>query len=427
MAGSGDSATTYGLGPLNTGSAMALSPFQPDAWAAYYNPAALARSSEGQLVAVLQNGDQELRAESLGGSDPLERDGDVLHDRSSELALLGLKTNLSGTLSNGEDYSFALNIGIDEYGNNYLPFNAQTTPEGQFLRYDTQPLYLALGGAKKDLLRGIDLGLGARVSLNADANVTAVSDLAGETHSESLQLQARPSFTPSLGLNIKPRKLFCGSDTCLPGLLNETEVALFWRDDSDWGVNVNANVVIPGTIPEPGIDLSALAIDSFQPEVLGGALWLPVGGFDVSVSVEQQRWSELERRFSEDTIRDQADLRFDDIIVPRVGVRYQWSGQLALVGGVSVEESPLKGRTSQDINFLDSDRKLAGIGASYLFRDFPVIALPMEVGFGYQYQKLDEREFDLTSRNSPSDPEPFETVRADGEIHVFSGSIELKF
>ena len=191
---------------------------------------------------------------------------------------------------------------------------------------------------------------------------------------------------------------------------------------------MDGNFVIPGTIPEPGISLSFMTIDSYQPEVFGGSLLFPLGDdFEVTLSVEQHKWSKLGEKFAGDTVRDQANLEFRDITVPRAGIRYNWSDRLTLVGGLSVEESPLTGRESQDVNFLDSDRAIIGLGGSYRFNDVPAISLPVEVGFGYQYQQLDEREFDLTSRNSPSDPAPYETVRADGEVHVFSGSVELAF
>ena len=96
LAGAGDAASTYGLGPVNAGSAQAFSAFDPGAWAVYYNPAALARTPEGELSIVLQYGDQELRAKSLGGSDPVTRENDVLSDTSSELALLGIKARIGG-------------------------------------------------------------------------------------------------------------------------------------------------------------------------------------------------------------------------------------------------------------------------------------------------------------------------------------------
>lgn len=426
-AGAGDAASTYGLGPLAVGSAQAFSAFHSGAWAVYYNPAAMARDPEGELSVVLQHGDQELRARSLGGTDPLIRENDVLSDVSSELVLLGLKTRIAGAGETERPLYLGINVGVDEYTSNILPFQANTAEEGQFLRYESQPLYLAFGGAVRNLLRGVDAGVSARLTLAAKARLEAVSDLAGNTDSEKLSLEASPSLAPAFGLNVRASELFCGSSSCMPFGLDRMEAALFWRDAAYYEVGVDANVVIPGVIPDPGLDLLLNTIDSFQPEVFGGSVILPLGRFDVVASVEQQKWSELARKFAGDTVRDQADVRFRDIVVPRVGASFRWSDQLKLFGGMALEDSPLKSSRSQDVNFLDLDKIVLGVGADYRLASVPVIDAPVVLAFAYQYQRLDERDFELTSINSPSDPAPFETVRADGDIQVFSVSASLKF
>ncbi|MEQ3778541.1 MAG: hypothetical protein ABNH27_15635 [Alcanivorax sp.] len=51
----------------------------------------------------------------------------------------------------------------------------------------------------------------------------------------------------------------------------------------------------------------------------------------------------------------------------------------------------------------------------------------MRLDLAYQYQKLEARTFDLYDRRSPSFPQPYESVEAEGDVHVFSGSITLKF
>ncbi|MDF1822169.1 MAG: outer membrane protein transport protein [Alcanivoracaceae bacterium] len=429
LAGAGDAASTYGLGPVNAGSAQALSAFEPGAWAVYYNPAAMARSPEGELSTVVQYGEQELRAKSLGGSDPVTRENDVLSDTSSELVLLGLKTRIAGASEpdSSRPMYLGINVGVDEYTSNILPFQANTAAEGQFLRYESQPLYLAFGGAVRDLVRGVDAGFSARLTLAAKARLDAVSDLAGNTDSEKLSLEGEPSLSPALGLNIRTSELFCGSTTCMPFGLDELEAALFWRDETDYEVGVDANVVIPGVIPEPGLDLALSTVDSYQPEVFGGGLLLPLGKFELVVSVEEQKWSELENKFAGDTVRNQANLRFRDVVVPRLGARFQWTDQLRLFGGMAQEDSPLKSSRSQDVNYLDTDKIVLGLGGDYRLNSAPLINAPLVLSLSYQYQKLEERDFELTSINSPSDPAPYETVRADGEIQVISLSASVKF
>lgn len=427
LAGAGDAASTYGLGPANAGSAQAFSAFEPGAWALYYNPAAMARSPEGELSVVLQHGDQELRAKSLGGSDPLVRQNDILSDTSSELLLLGIKTRIAGASETTRPMYLGINVGLDEYASNILPFQANTAEEGQFMRYESQPLYLAFGAAVRDLVRGVDAGFSARLTLAAKARLEAVSDLAGNTDSEQLSLEGSPGLSPALGLNIRMSELFCGSSPCMPFGLDRLEAALFWRDASDYEVSVDANVVIPGVVPDPGLDLALSTIDSFQPEVFGGSLLLPLGKFELVASLEQQKWSELESKFAGDSVRNQADMQFVDVTVPRLGASFRWSDQLRLFGGVALEDSPLKSSRSQDVNFLDSDKMVLGVGGDYRLDSAPVINAPVVLSLAYQYQKLDKRDFELTSINSPSDPAPYETVRADGDIQVISLSASVKF
>lgn len=427
FAGAGDGASTYGLGPVNAGSAQAFSAFDPGAWAVYYNPAALARTPEGELSIVLQYGDQELRAKSLGGSDPVTRENDVLSDTSSELALLGIKARIGGASDTTRPMYLGINVGVDEYISNILPYQANTAEQGQFLRYESQPLYLAFGGAVRDLVRGVDVGFSARLTLAAKARLVAVSDLAGNTDSEQLSLEGSPGLSPALGLNIRMSELFCGSSPCMPFGLDRLEAAVFWRDASDYEVSVDANVVIPGVVPDPGLDLALSTIDSFQPEVFGGSLLLPLGKFEFVASLEQQKWSELESKFAGDSVRNQADMQFVDVTVPRLGASFRWSDQLRLFGGVALEDSPLKSSRSQDVNFLDSDKMVLGVGGDYRLDSAPVINAPVVLSLAYQYQKLDKRDFELTSINSPSDPAPYETVRADGDIQVISLSASVKF
>ena len=255
-AGAGDGATNYGLGPMNAGTALAFSPFASNSWSVYYNPAAMAGSPEGELSAIVQYGDQDLRAKSLGGAAPLARENDVLSDTSSELLLIGFKSRIAGISSIDKPIYFGLNVGVDEYSSNLLPYQANTSQEGQFLRYESQPLYLAFGGAISNILRGVDVGASARLTLEAKANLETVSDLGGNTDSEKLSLEASPSLSPALGINIRSGEFFCGTSQCMPFGMDKLEFALFWRGESSYEVSVDANVVVPGVIPEPGLSLA---------------------------------------------------------------------------------------------------------------------------------------------------------------------------
>jgi hypothetical protein len=425
-AGMGESATAYGLGPSNVGSVQSFSLFSDDAWSVYYNPAAMARSKTGYFSAVVQHGEQDLRATSIGGPDPFPRNSDTLQSTDSQLLLIGLKSSLSGATSFDHPIYFGINIGVDEYSKNILPFSANTERAGQYLRYGQQPLYLSFGGAT-EIFSGVNAGFSARINIHAQATLEARSDLSGNTDSEKLSLSAKPSVSPTVGVNLIWSDMLCGQDKCLPRWLGGLETSIVWRGDSEVQTAVDADVVIPGVIPAPGLALSLFALDTYQPEVIGVGFLYPLSRWSIALSVEQQKWSTLADRLEKDSVRNQANLEFDDTLVPRLGVQWQCTDALKLSAGLAIEKSPLKGRRSEDVNFLDSDKTVAGLGAAYRFNRVIGLSVPLELAVGYQYQQLEPRDFELTFIGSSSAPDPYETVRAEGEIHIVSGSVSLQF
>ena len=69
LASMGNIGTTYGVLPSDIASAQALSLFNDQVSATYYNPAALAKDPRGELTTGLMHAEHELRAKSLGGAD----------------------------------------------------------------------------------------------------------------------------------------------------------------------------------------------------------------------------------------------------------------------------------------------------------------------------------------------------------------------
>lgn len=143
------------------------------------------------------------------------------------------------------------------------------------------------------------------------------------------------------------------------------------------------------------------------------------------MTLEQQNWSDLEDDFEDDTIKDHVAWEFKDIVIPRLGVEYRIGNYLALRGGLAYRESPLETTQSPDVNYLDTDRWIAGLGLSSEFPNLWILAHPLRVDVAYQYQKLEERDFQMASEDAPSNP--YETVTASGDVHVLTGSITLKF
>ncbi len=432
MASMGNIGTTYGVLPSDLASAQALSMFNSQVSATYYNPAYLAKDSRGELTTGLLHADHELRASSVGGGSAPLRDGDILQDSPSQQVLLGMKTDLTSLTKYDHPLYFGFMLGVEKYGEEMLAFNSQTSTSGQYFEYGRQPLFLNLGGGTQ-IWRGLDMGLSARITLHSEAELVATSTLAGETSYETLNVSAKPSIRPIFGLNMDWGESFCGEgDSCW---FNGLETAFSYRGYSNTNTTVDSTITIPGTVLDPGINLAITTIDSYQPNIYAAGLAYGRERWRVGVTLEMQEWSRLEEELEGDTIKDQAvntggapyELRFKDIVVPRIGGEFNINDTYKLTGGVAFSESPLDSNASLEVNYLDADKMILGLGLTAEYKSVPVLAYPVRFDLAYQYQQLDSREFDLYDRRSPSFPQSYETVEAEGDVHVFSGSMTLKF
>ncbi|MEY1662870.1 OmpP1/FadL family transporter [Isoalcanivorax beigongshangi] len=417
----GNTATTYGLLPADVGTAQGLSLFNSQVSATYYNPAYLAADPRGELTAGFLHADHELRVNSLGGAQAPIRDGKVLDDTPSQQVLIGMKTNIGSLTKYDMPMYLGFMAGIEKYGQEMMAFNSQTSSGGQFFNYGRQPLFLAIGGAA-NLWRGVDVGASLRVTLHANASMRTNSTLAGDTSHENLDVSAKPVMRPIVGMNVRWGETFCTSTPCWADAF---ETALVYKGYSNTRTKVDATAIIDQVIAAPGLNLALQTLDSFQPEIISAGMLYKMGPARLALSAEFQRWSRLGRELERDTLKDQANLSFDDIVIPRIGLDFKVLDELTLMTGVAWEKSPLKGRESLDVNYFDNDRVVLGIGASLEVKNPPVFAFPMRLDVGYQYHMLKKREFDLS--RSDSQINPVETISAEGDVHVFTGSVTLKF
>ena len=429
----GNIGTTYGVLPSDVASAQALSLFNGQVSATYYNPANLARDSRGTLTTGLMHADHELRASQVSGTPYAStRDGEVLQDAPSQQTLLGMKTDLTNLTQYDHPLYLGFMLGVEKYGEEMMAFNSGTSDGGQYLEYGRQPLFLNLGGGTK-IWRGLDMGFTARITLHSKAELVATSTLGGKTSYETLDVSAKPSLRPIFGMNMDFGESFCGDeDSCwMDGL----EAAFSFRGYSNSNTEVDSSITIPGTVLDPGINLAVATIDSYQPNIYAAGLAYGKERWRLGVTLEMQQWSDLEEELEGDTIKDQAvltanpnaRLAFQDIVVPRLGGEYRFDGTYMMTGGLAYSESPLDSDGSLEVNYLDNDKWILGLGLSAEYDSVPILAFPVRLDLAYQYQKLEAREFDLYDQRSPSYPQPYETVEADGDVHVLSGSISLKF
>lgn len=414
----GNIGTTYGVMPVDVATAQSLSMFNEQVSATYYNPSYLTSDERGELTGGILHAEQELR------SSRSDADGDIISDSPSQHVLVGMKTNLASLTRFDHPIYLGFIAGVEKYGKEMLAFSSETSETGQYLQYGKEPLFLNIGGATP-LWRGISGGFSVRVTLEAAAQLDAVSTLGGETSRERLAVNAEPSLKSILGTTIKWGDTFCPDSDCF---LDGWESAVTYRAKSSASTSVDSNIIVTQTIPDPGLSLAVATIDSFQPETFAIGTQYKGDGWRIGGSIEQQNWSELEDEFAGDTIKDQEDvsaanrIRFDDILVPRIGAEYQLSRHFAVRGGLAYEESPLKTTRNPELNYLDTDKIVAGLGISATYERTRVLAHPVRLDIGYQYQQLQDRDFTIVDYDGNE-----QQATADGDVHVISGSITLKF
>lgn len=416
----GNLATTFGLLPQDIATAQAYSLFSEQVSAAYYNPASLALNPRGELTVGALQVTPSLEVASKGGANPPTRTGRVLESEQTETVLFGMKTNLSSLTKFKTPVYLALMAGVEKYGLEMLAFESNSSEEGQFMQYGQKPLFLSLSGAV-NVMPGIHVGAGVRITLHADATMRLETDLAGNTSNEELSVSAEPVLIPLFGMYFGLQDMLCAdTKNCMwQGL----DVAFSYRGSSNTQTTVDANAVIPGTVSEPGLPLVVSTLDAYQPMIISlGARYQLTQQLNVALTLEHQNWSDLTSELTTDTIKDQAGLKFENTLIPRLGLQYAFSESITLHSGLSFEASPLTTTQSEDVNLFDTDRAIAAVGLSKLYTETNYLAFPLKIDLAYQYHSLMERDFDLVSNGAV-----YETITASGDAHVASLSFSMMF
>jgi len=415
----GNIGTSYGIFPEDLATAQALSMFNSQVSANYYNPAALVKDERGELTQAIMHAEQELRAERPG------IENDVLSDEPSQSVLVGMKTNIGSLLQSGHPIHLGFIAGVEEYGKEMLAFSSEASETGQFMRYGREPLFLSVGAGTR-IWRGISIGGASRITLDSTAELNTTSNFAGETENTELKVGAEPAIRSILGLTLNWGDTFCPEGCFLSGL----ETGMTYRNSSASSTTVNSNVVVPGPFPPSDpLNLAVSTIDSYQPEIYAFGTQYAGDGWRFGFTVEQRKWSALEEELEKDTVKDQQDLsgnastyaEFDDTVVPRIGGEVDLFGHFSVLFGAAYEESPLQSEQTPKLNYFDNDRIIGGLGLSATYERTRFFTYPIRFDIGYQYQQLQERDFTVQRAGNT------ETVTTDGDIHVVSGSITFKF
>lgn len=416
QASQGNIADTYGLMPLDVGSAQGFSMFNESVAATYYNPAYLTKDPRAELTGGMFHGAHELRA---SGAD---RNGDVLADSPTQQVLVGMKADIMALTDLEHPVYIGVMAGVEKFSRELLAFNAGTSSQGQFFQYDRQPLFLNIGGATQ-LWRGVSGGFATRLTLHNEASLTTTTDLAGNTRYEQLSVDAKPSIRSIFGASIDFGDTLCPESDCFA---DGFEMALAYRATSVARTKVSASTTIPGLIPKTDpLEFTISTYDSFQPSIMSVAFQYRADNWRMAVALEQQNWSDLEDEFAKDDVRDQANIQFRDILVPRIAGEYR-VGAMGFIAGLAWQESAIKSDSSLDVNYFDNEKIIAGLGFTMDFEKLGILAYPLQLGIGYQHHFLLERDFTISTSDIDAGNNGT-VVTTDGDVDVLNGSITFKF
>ncbi|SQD80391.1 conserved protein of unknown function, might belong to Aromatic hydrocarbon degradation membrane protein [Moritella yayanosii] len=115
-----------------------------------------------------------------------------------------------------------------------------------------------------------------------------------------------------------------------------------------------------------------------------------------AISAEQQKWSDLNDLMLNDTVKDQASVGFEDIIIPRVGI---------------------------ELNFNDTIKLMAGAGFSYFHKGTGLSVYPWQIDLAYQLQVLNPTDHIISHQDSENNS----SVELEGTVSTISLSFTTKF
>ncbi|MDX2320163.1 MAG: hypothetical protein QNK26_06130 [Moritella sp.] len=404
----GNLGTTFGLSPVDIASAQSFSLFNSQSSAAYYNPSALAATDRGEMYVGLLSATPDITA------------GEQAFDEATQPILAGMNVNVTNLFNFSYPVYFGLIAGIENYGTEMMAFSSKTSPTGQLANYGEKPLFVAASGSIQ-IIPGLTIGGGAQVSLHADANMSLESELDGTSAAnENVAVAAEPVITPIAGITLDIGRMMCGSDKGCAG--NGITFAAAFRGESYGQANIKAAATITQTVSDLPINL--LTYDAYQPDIISAGIRFKAGMVSLAVSAEQQNWSDLNTLMLSDTVKDQASVGFEDIIIPRAGIEFNFNDTIKLMAGASYEVSPLDpDKATLDVNYLSADKLVMGAGFSYFHKGTGLTAYPWQIDLAYQLQVLDPTDHTISHQDSASNS----SVELEGTVSTISLSFATKF
>lgn len=398
--------TTYGFSPRGMAMGNAMSAHVNDWSSVYYNMAGLGKTKEliERAKSKEKSGINQVSVNYLVTAPQLDininrvdKDGTPLSTNGAEdldfgTFMMGFAMDLN-TIYRMPDPVSSARMGFAMGTNDDLTvvkINDVDPRTHNFLRYGKEAQRaLILAGAGFGFMDDLfGVGLGLNISFGGSGTI-ALSDLE-VTEDEQIPIDNAMmdiSLEPTMvaGLYFSPGRRY----QALEGL----NFGLTYRQKSKLDISP-LNTVAKLKTGNVLLNLKLALLDYFQPDIFTfGTSWQHSQRLTLSLEAEFQRWSGFAISANHETNFANDLPELDDIIVPKLGFEYLVSRRLAIQGGYCYEPSfiPDSG-LEKSINFLDSNKHIASIGASYRLPAFTRMRREVTLFAAFQQQFLEKRD-----------------------------------
>ena len=392
------SPSLYGLSARSIALGNASTALTKDVCLPYFNPAAMAMTSEGQIGISYLYAQPNFEGGPKSGSNEK-------FETSNKILSTGLIIALDELLKSNRMIAIGLNAALDDNGKAFINFDDFPHEDGLYTRYGESSFIfnLSLGF---EIVEWFYFGGGVLTTLHSDADYYYDVDLAGRTDREAVLMEMDVNYSPivstflrfdpvSIGLTYRganhgemgPVKT-SAANTVGGSRLVDTPFKLFFKD-----------TFVPENI---SLGIGFQATESFL-IVLDG-VWYHWGQFDEVMTEDSQS-------------RDSVNFDMVDTYVPHVGGEYEMAENLFLRFGYSYNATPVRKPGSDGDYIIDNDRHVGSLGLGYDL-ELGILNYPLSIDAAFFHHYLAPTELES------SDGSKFES---EGNLSGGVGTLTLRF
>ena len=400
-------ADTYGLGVRAVSLGGAFTAVADDYSATFYNPAGLSQLTGHRFAIEYLYTTPDIDIKTLAGTDLRTYDGRtppvVRNDPANGLGgddlnlglpLIGAVLDLNRMARLPLNAQLGIAICLPENADIAYRINDYPPDQPHLFRFgdDVDRIVIAQGLGLELVPGLVHVGAGVQAMLYGPGTFYVDQMMLNDEHAVVQgEFGAILRWDPTAGILMTP---FDG----------RLKLGLSWKDEQQLRLEPIPNIAkisIGGieTVVTMVMDINAY----FTPEEISAGLALDVDPVLVSVQVDKQYWSAYDYSYSDRAHYQPSKIvdplngietgspDFDDTLNYRMGLEYRIGDKARLMAGYAFIPTPIPNQSGRISNFIDTDRRVYSLGASYVLdRDIVgIVKPPVTFACVLQYQDLD--------------------------------------